>query len=133
VIILIIDKLLEISTAQAFTDTSGASEDFIDSLAAGDAYGNELWFVVRVDTAFADGTSLAFELQCDDNTSFTSAKTLAASGTILVAALTADTIVWKVKVPVGVERYIRGYVTVAGTHSAGTLDMFFTPDIPVGW
>jgi len=123
-----IDKDLYVSELQAVT-VSAASTDYIDQQAAGDAYGNELYLVCRVGTAFANATSMTIDIQTDDNTSFSSAKTLFSSGVILEAALTLNTVVVKVRIPKGLERYFRVYYTVDGTHNAGTIDAFFTDQI----
>jgi hypothetical protein len=125
---MIIDKDLYLSELQTVTD-SAASEDYIDQAVAGDAYGNELYLVCRVGTAFTDATSMAISIQTDDNTGFSSAKTVYSSGAILEASLTANTEVVKVRIPKGLERYFRVYYTVVGTHSTGTIDAFLTPDI----
>lgn len=124
-----IDKDLFVSELQAVT-ASAASTDYIDLQKAGDAYGNELYLVCRVGTAFATLTSLTISIQTDDNTSFSSAKTLVASQAILLAALTANTQVFAVRMPKGLERYARVYYTVGGSDAtAGTIDAFFTDQI----
>ena len=125
---MIIDKQLSFSEAQAVT-TSAASTDYVDQSVGGDAYGQELYLVCRVGTAFANATSMTIDIQTDDNTSFSSATTLFSSGVILEAALTANTEVVKVRLPKGLERYFRVYYTVDGTHNAGTIDAFLTPDV----
>lgn len=126
---MIIDSNLQVSDAQAITVTA-ASTSYIDQLAAGDAY-DSLWFVVRSKAAFTSGTSVTIALQCDDNTSFTTPKTLYTAAAILTAALTANTYQVKVKVPPGAERYLRAYYTVSGTYDGGTIDAFFTPDVRI--
>jgi len=126
---MIIDKELELSLAQVVT-VSAASTNYIDQQNEGDAYEKELYVVARVGTAFTVGTSMEISLQTDDNTSFTSPKTVGTSGVILEADLTENTIVWSARIPKGMEQYIRGYYTVVGTHTTGTIDLFFTPDVP---
>lgn len=134
-----LEKYTELSTAQALTATA-ASEDVIDSLAAGTAYGNELWLVVRVGTALdstEEDATLTIGLQSDSASDFSTSSTLithAQSDAILEAACTANTIIWKIKVPTGLQRYIRLYYTV-GTHNftSGTVDAFLTPDIAIGF
>ena len=134
---MIIDKLLEFSTAQDLRGTA-ASEDYVDTLAAGSAYGNELWLVVRVGTALEStgkNATLTISLQSDSNSNFSTAlKTHVSSGAIAEASCTANTIIWKTKIPTGLQRYLRLYYTV-GTENftSGTIDAFITPDIPIGF
>ncbi len=128
---MILDKELVISTAQAFTNSAGAGEVDLDLGAGGDAIGEEMYIVFRVGTAFTGGTSLKFSVLTDDNSEFSSAKTLLESGTILADDLTANTIVYKAKLPPGCERYLRAYVTPDGTFGGGTLDIFLTPQVEV--
>lgn len=136
---MIIDKCLEFSTAQVLTATA-ASEDVVDSLAAGSAYGNELWLVVRVGTALdstEEDATLTIGFQSDSASDFSTDSTLithVSSEAILEAACTANTIIWKTKVPTGLQRYIRLYYTV-GNHNftTGTIDAFLTPDIAIGF
>jgi hypothetical protein len=136
---MIIDKLLEFSTAQTLT-ASAASEDYVDTLAAGSAYGNELWLVVRVGTALASAggaAKLTIGLQSDSASDFTTSSTLithVSSGEIAEASCTANTIIWKTKIPTGLQRYLRLYYTV-GTENftSGTIDAFLTPDVPIGF
>jgi hypothetical protein len=133
---MIIDKLLEFSTAQPLT-ASAASENYVDTLAAGSAYGNELWLVVRVGTALdsaGEAATLTISLQSDSNSNFsTTLKTEVSSGAIPEASCTANTIIWKTKIPTGLQRYLRLYYTV-GTEdfTSGTIDAFLTPDVPIG-
>lgn len=125
---MIIDKQMQLSNAQAVTATA-ASTNIIDQGAAGNAYGNELFFVTRVGTAFAGGTSIDFQLQTATDAAFTTPIVLYDSSAIPLASLTANTEVVKVKMPIGAKQYIRAYYTVVGTMTAGTVDAFFTPDV----
>ena len=134
---MIIDKLLEFSTAQDLRGTA-ASEDYVDTLAAGSAYGNELWLVVRVGTALDSGgnnATLTISLQSDSDSDFsTTLKTHVSSGAIAEASCTANTIIWKTRVPPGLQRYLRLYYTVGTSNFAsGTIDAFLTPDVPIGF
>ena len=134
---MIIDKLLEFSTAQTLTE-SAASENYVDTLAAGSAYGNELWLVVRVGTALSSSgndTTLTIDLQSDSASDFSTAlKTHVSSGAIAKEDCTANTIIWKTRIPPGLQRYLRLYYTVEnGPFSGGTIDAFLTPDVPIGF
>jgi hypothetical protein len=124
---MMMDKQLEFSVAQAVTNTA-ASTEYVDQGAAGDALTPGARFVARVGTAFANATSMDIALQTDDNSSFTSAKTLWSSGAIAEADLTLNKIVADLAIPSGAERYLRAYYTVSGTHNAGTIDAFIVLD-----
>jgi hypothetical protein len=126
---MILDNQTKFSALQAVT-ASAASTNYYDNQVAGDAYDNELYLVCRVGTAFATLTNLTISIQTDDNTSFSSATTLASSPAIVLASLTADTEVFKVRVPKGLERYFQVYYTVGGSNAtAGTIDAFLVKDI----
>ena len=123
---MIIDSELVLSDAQAIT-ASAASTNYYDFGAAGAGEGNPLRAVVHVNTTFDNLTSLALALQCDDNTSFSSAKTLT-SRSIVLASLVANKKIDLGVVPSECERYLRAYYTVTGTNpAAGALTMFLTP------
>ena len=136
---MIIDKLLEFSTNQALLATA-ASEDTVDTLAAGSAYGNELWLVVRVGTALSssgEDTTLTIDLQSDSAFDFSTGSTLkthVSSGAIAEASCTGNTIVWKTRVPPGLQRYLRlSYTVGTNNFTTGTIDAFLTPDVPIGF
>jgi hypothetical protein len=125
-----IDKQLTFSSLQGSITTSAASENYVDLGVGGDAYDKELYIVARVGTAFANATSMSIDIQTDDNTSFSSPDTIGTSGAIAEADLTTNTIVYKARLPKGLQRYLRVFYTVDGTHNAGTIDCFLTTDIP---
>lgn len=122
------DYQLELSRLQAVT-SSAASENYINQGTAGDAYGQELYLICRVGTAFANATSMTITLETDDETTFTSPTILYSSGAILEAALTANKEIVKIRLPKGLKQYFRVYYTVNGTHNAGTIDAFLTKDV----
>jgi len=128
---MIYDKLNTFGTAQAVT-TSAASTDVIDLGAVRDiGNGEPLELVILVGTTVtADGAAtVTFDLQTDDDSGFGSAATLASSGAIGKASLTAGTEVLRIKVPLNVERYLRVYYTVAtGPLTAGTFTAFLAHD-----
>jgi hypothetical protein len=77
---------------------------------------NKIELLVQVTEDFADLTSLTVTVQVDDNTSFSSPKTVGSSGAIAVADLTAGKIFPLTILPPGTdERYLRVYYTVAGS------------------
>lgn len=127
---MILDSYLLLADAQKLTAT-GASTSYIDTVAAGDANVGA-WFVVRIGTACTSATALTactFALQTDDSATFPSATTLLTTTSIAKASLTKDTEIFAARIPPGVQRYLRGYVTVtAGPLTAGSWDMFIVAD-----
>jgi hypothetical protein len=124
---MILDKNLLVSNAQAVT-SSGASTDYIDFGAIGEAFGNELYLVVQVDTtATASGSATVnFQLESDSDSGFATAKVVNFdSGAIGKASLVAGAEIVKVKLPIGIKRYARLYYTVAtGPLTAGKFNAF---------
>lgn len=128
---MLLDNTLVLSEKQAVT-ASAASTNYIDQAAAGDAYG-ALWLVVKVDTTFATLTSLTIGIQTADASTFSSPVTLASSGAVAAASLTADSIVCCMRLPVGCKRYVRVYYTVGGSNAtAGKVNAFLTAMPPIG-
>ena len=115
-----------LSDKQAVT-ASAASTNYIDLGATGTPHGgaqaltrdigkgNPIPFLVQVTTTFATLTSLLLAIQVDDNSSFSSATTVA-SQSIALAALVAGAQWNLLYVPQGSnERYLRMYYTVTGS------------------
>jgi hypothetical protein len=128
---MIIDKNLVMADAQAVT-TDAATTDYIDTLAAGIAYGTECWLEVLVDTAAtaSGAATVVFTLQGDSSSAFGSAVTLVASGAIAKTTLIAGYRPLVVKIPLGCPRYIRGYHTIAtGPLTAGKFDWRVVLDV----
>ncbi|RJO64168.1 MAG: hypothetical protein C4540_04620 [Candidatus Omnitrophota bacterium] len=132
------DAHLLFSALQAATDATGASTNVIDMTKAGDAVaGAELYLVVRIGTAIdssGHGASLNIALESDSVEDFStnSTKIVHVSKTFAQAALTVNTIVWKIKLPPGLQRYIRLYYTESGEAiTSGTIDAFLTPDVNI--
>ncbi len=135
---MIIDHDLMLSDAQLATDATGASDNVIDMTKAGDAVaGAELYLVVRVGTAIVSaglGATLTIGLESDSVEDFTtlSTKKEHIKVALLEAVLTANTIVFKCKLPPGLQRYVRLYYTESGEAlTAGTIDAFLTPDVNI--
>lgn len=137
---MILDNSLLFADNQT-TTTSVASTDYADTLAAGDANVGA-WFVVRVHTAFNAGAGapqIQFQLQTSPASNFTDAgtATLLQSSTFLVAALTANDIVYKARIPSGAKRYLRGYKNISNYNantafvSACGYDMFIVKDADI--
>ena len=127
-----IDKQNTLGTAQAVT-ASAASTDYIDLGAARDiGMGDPLHMVITVgDAVTATGAAtVTIGLQCDDNTSFSTPKTVIQTDAIPKATLVAGHQIF-LPIPVGLdERYVRVYYTVAtGPLTAGTFSAAITNGI----
>lgn len=111
---MILDQNLVLSDAQAITATAASTNTIDLSVARDVGPGYELPLLIQVGEAFNNLTSLTVEVQTDDNTSFSSPRSLA-SQTIPLASLTVGAKSAIQKVPVGTERYVRLNYTVTGT------------------
>lgn len=113
---MILDQHLVMSNAQAVTTGATASTDYIDLGVARDiAPGTPLEVFACVTTTATSGGSatLAFKVETDDNTSFSSATTLISKTAVAVASLVAGLVICKEKLPSTTERYVRCVWTVA--------------------
>jgi len=128
---MIFDKTTLFSDAQAITATA-ASTNVIDLRANGTVYGytvalrrdegkgNAVPLWIGVVEAFNTLTSLTVSVETDDNEAFSSAKTVATTGAVLLADLTLGKQFSLDTLPLGTdERFLRLKYTVAG--SAPTL------------
>jgi len=128
---MIIDANLVMSDAQGAITATVASTSYVDSLSAGDSY-EGLWCEFLIDTSFtANSATVQFELQCDDNTSFSSPTTLFITGAIADTVLVAGYRVARFRIPLGAERYLRAKYTVSGTGVAGKVDCRLVKDVDV--
>lgn len=127
---MILDNHLKLSDEQAVT-TSAASTNYIDQGAADQAINPGMWLVIQTPEAVTStgAATVTFSLQTDDNTSFGSASTVFVSNAIAKASLTINSEPVKVKLPLGLERYLRVYYTCGDTLSAGKFDAFLVSDI----
>lgn len=130
---MIFDKNLQFSADQALTATA-ASTDYLDLGSDRDiGPGTPLWLVV-VSKAAPGGTSptIAVSIETDDNSSFSSAATLATHTTVAGASFgLGEKIVmpW----PFTNERYNRVKFTLGGTSPTFTVDAFVTSQPPPNW
>ena len=134
---MILDDDLMLSEAQAIT-ADAYSTNVIDLGAAG-MQGKPLWLVCRVHTTF-DSAGEAATLQIvvrtaaavDSTPDLTSAVDLVASKVITEAELVANTEIFKVRLPLGLLRYLQVYYD-RGTEdfTAGKMDCFIVPDVEV--
>jgi hypothetical protein len=117
------------SDLQAVTVTAD-STNTIDQLKAGDTYCS-MWLRVRVETAFAGGTSLTVNLLTADDTSFSvNLNTFPVLATTVTANLTGDTVLCQFRIPPGMRRYSKLNYVVVGTMSAGTINAELVTDVP---
>ena len=126
---MILDKQLQMSAAQAVTD-SAASTNVIDmgKYTSGDT-GNsdDLFVLIKVNTAAqASGSAtVTFAVQHDDDEAFGTVATLWTSAAIGKATLVGNYSVVRLKLPLDLKRYLRVYYTVAtGPLTAGKFDAF---------
>lgn len=125
-----IDAQLLFSDAQAVS-ADAASTNYVDlGVARNLMEGEPMAFVIQVDVA-ADGTTTdetyEFQVETDDNSSFSSATDLVAHS-IGYASLTAGSIhVLPVPVSSAFERYVRLYYNVGGTSPSVTVTAFLQP------
>lgn len=111
---MLFDAKLLMSNKQAITATA-ASTDVIDTANPKDyGKGGDVPLAIQVTESFNNLTSLAIAIQTDDNSAFSSPKTLAT-----VTVLAADLVVgYKspiITLPQGCERFLRINYTVTGT------------------
>ncbi len=123
-----IDLENQLSDAQALTATAD-STNYIDLGVDRDiGKGEPMALVVSVDVA-ADFTSAdetyRFQLETDDNTSFSSS-TIVADLTIVAGSLTAGS-VHVIPITNTNERYLQGVYTLAGTSPSVTVTAFLQP------
>jgi hypothetical protein len=139
---MILDKQSLLSDAQAITATA-ASTNVIDLGAAGTVYGAaaalprdlgkgcKVPLLLQVVETFATLTSLTIDVQVDDNAAFSSPKTVATTGAIAAANLTAGKQFSIDAFPRGTdERYVRLNYTVGGSNAtAGKITAGAVPGI----
>ena len=130
---MIIDRFNEFSDAQAPTTVAThASTNVVDLKAAGALEGKPYYLHIKVNTtATADGAAtVTFAAQTDDDEAFGSATTLYTTAAIGKATLVAGYEVVRLSLNgLPLERYVRGYYTVAtGPLTAGKFDFFLSAD-----
>lgn len=124
---MIIDSLLNFGSA-TLSSGDGACADIADTKAAGDALGDELYFHVKTGaTAPAGGTSLIVKLQTCAVSAFSSGVVdLITTPSVALASLPANKFIYSGRIPAGSLRYLRAYVDVTGTFTAGAVECFIT-------
>lgn len=130
---MILDAHLLFDDAAAHLTTE-ASTNLIDLSAIRDiGTGEDLYFVILVDTAFTDASSnstMAITLESDDNASFSSAATAQTIGTFAALSAAGTTLFAKLAPGAINERYLRVKYTVAnGDLTTGAFTAFLTKDV----
>ena len=116
------DKNLILHNA-VITDGAQASTSYIDTLAAGDAIAPSANLSIQIPTAMAGMTSVTIELRTDSDPAFGTEVSLISTGAVVVASLTKGKS-YLLPIPLGVKRYLRGYITsTGGSYSAGAVKM----------
>lgn len=114
--------------------TTEASTNLIDLGSARNiGVGEDIYFVIQVDTAFTDSASnstMAITLETDDNASFSSATTAQTIGTFAALSAAGTRLIAKLQPDAINERYLRVKYTVAnGDLSTGKFTSFLTTGI----
>lgn len=135
---MLIDTQLLMSDAQAVTSTGDtASTNIIDLGASRDVGpGSELDVIVTVNegVASAGAATVTFKVQTDDNSGFSSPTDLMVTGAIGKASLPQGAMPVRIKLPPGVERYLRVVYTVgAAALTAGKFTAFLTSEQVDSW
>lgn len=127
---MIIDSQHLFSDAQAIT-ADAASTNYIDLGVARNLFDGEPMAVVLIVDAAADGTTTdetyEFQIETDDNTSFSSPTDLLAHSIGYAALTLASRHILPIPVGAAVERYLRLYYNVGGTSPSVTVTAFLQP------
>ena len=132
---MILDSQMSLSRAQTIAAAAGdvVSTDIYDTGAAVDVgIGEDLYLVVQTVAAVTSGGAATVQLvlQTDDNSSFSSAREFPLTGAIALASLTANTVQYRGRLPIGLERYVRLVYRIGTTTTdAGTATACLTKDI----
>lgn len=133
---MIIDKLLQVSSAQALTGTDPVpSTDVIDFGSDRDVGpGSPLWLVVvaRVGLGGTGGPTIKFDIETDDNSGFSSATKIFSSQALAATAFASGKI-FAIPMPMANERFLRLVATMTGTSPTATIDAFLTNQPPTTW
>ena len=132
---MILDSQLSLSAAQSIAASAGdvVSTNIYDTGATADVgIGQDLYLVIQTVAAVTSGGSatVQFVLQTDDNSSFSSAREFLLTGAVALSWLTANTVQYRGRLPIGLERYIRVVYRIAtDTTTAGTATAFLVHDL----
>ena len=133
---MIIDKELIFSDAQDIGQVAGDYDSaIVNQVKAGGVYDN-VWLFLRIDEAVTSGgaATIDFKLRTSSDNFSSSDVILWSSGALALAAMTVDTVIAKVRVPLGVLQYLKMEYTVAtATTTAGTVDAMLVSDVNEGF
>ena len=122
------DKFLFMSDAQAITATAD-STNTLNLTKDGNALGKQLWWVLRVNTAFTtSANTLAASLQTATTSSFSELPGCALAATATSSLLTAGAVLVKVPLPFGLKAKLKTVYTCSDTLAAGKVDSFITTE-----
>jgi len=122
------------SLVKDITELATGDSTILDLVKAGGMY-KEGFLFLRIDTAQVGASSTTlFELRTSDDNFSASDVLLWSSGALAVTALTKDTVIAKVPMPLGLLRYLKIKFTVAAADTtAGTFDAFIVPSVNEGF
>jgi len=124
---MIIDKSLIMSDDQAVT-VDAASAVVIDNIKPGGMYDN-LWLFLKVGPAdFGATVSIDVSFQTSDD-NFNADTTTLFTKNFVLAEMTANAVLMKIRVPLGVKRYLRMYYDVNTSADAGAFYAALVPDV----
>ena len=124
---MLLDANTIFSAAQAVTATV-ASTSYIDQQNQAESASRAPWIEFLITTTFTpNSATIRFEIECDNNTSFSSPQTLFMTGALADTLLVAGYRAARIRMPFGnstqgVERYIQARYTDTGTAVAGKID-----------
>ncbi len=132
---MIIDKFNTFSDAQDIGQVVGDYDSTILDLKKPGGMYDHAWLYVRIDEAVVGTTSkVEFKLRTSDDNFSASDILLYSSGAIAEALLTADTVIIRIRIPLGVLRYLKmEYSVSVNTTTQGTVDAFIVPDVNEGF
>jgi len=119
---MITDKLLRVSEDQAVTATAVSTNTIDLSVARDIGEGTALYMNFAITEAFANGTSIKFEIITSASASLSSATVVGSTGAIVTAALTlGKNIVVRINPDIAGkgQRYLGAKYVVTGTMNAG--------------
>lgn len=129
------DSQLQLAALQSLIAAAGdiASTNYLDTGAAQDeGIGESAYLVARIGTAVlsAGAATLQPVLQSATDAAFTTPDEYPMTGAIAKAALTANTVIARMRLPLGLKRYLRVVWRIGtATTTAGTGDAFIVKDV----
>lgn len=127
---MLLDKMTELALAQNVfsAGTDVVSTNVYDTGAAADVgAGENLFLFAKMVAALAGGTSIQVVLQDSaDNSSWADVQSAKA---VPLASATANAVLAKMRLPVGLRRYLRIAWRSVGTTTAGTGSAYLTKDV----